>query len=103
MPGHGDEIDEPADVITEYLEHRMAREGQILAAVRGGAGTVGAVVTSVYSEVDPRLYPAASVSVLAHLRKLDIEGEVDLAATGRSAIKRSLIWNLGVRWKGVVT
>ena len=103
LPGHGDEISDPAEVIAEYLDHRMAREGQILAAVWGGAGTVGAVVTSVYSEVDPRLYPGAAVSVLAHLRKLDMEGKVDLGAAGRGSTEPSQVWNLGIRWNGAAT
>ena len=102
LPGHGDEIDDPAEVIAGYLDRRIAREGHILTAVRGGAGTVGAVVTSVYNEVDPRLYPAAAVSVLAHLRKLDMEGKVYLGAAGRGATEPSQVWNLGVRWKGGV-
>ena len=102
LPGHGHEIDNPAEVIAQYLEHRMARERQILAAVREGARTVGAVVASVYKEVDPRLHPAAAVSVLAHLRKLDAEGKVDLGPTGCDATEPSPVWRLRVRCKGVV-
>ena len=99
LPGHGHEITNPAEVVTEYLEHRAAREGQIVAAIRGGARTVGAVVESVYSEVDPSLHPAAAVSVLAHVRKLTAEGRVGVASPGRGTGKSS-IWTRGVRWKG---
>ena len=100
MPGHGEPMDDPAGVVSEYLEHRMAREGQIIGAVRSGAETVGAVVRSVYGGIDPRLHPAAAVTVLAHLRKLDEEGAVDLDVTGHGAVERSLLDNLGVRSKG---
>jgi glyoxylase-like metal-dependent hydrolase (beta-lactamase superfamily II) len=78
-PGHGPQIDQPAEVIDGYLRHRREREEQILAAVGGGAATVGAVVESVYQDVDPELHPLAARSVLAHLRKLSGEGRVDLA------------------------
>jgi glyoxylase-like metal-dependent hydrolase (beta-lactamase superfamily II) len=78
-PGHGPEIDRPAEVIDEYLRHRREREEQILEAVGGGAATVGAVVESVYQGVDPDLHTLATRSVLAHLRKLSGEGRVDLA------------------------
>lgn len=99
LPGHGHEILNPAEVITDYLEHRMVREGQIATAIRGGARTVGAVVESVYSEVDPRLHPAAAVSVLAHLRRLTAEGRIGLAPPGRGAATSS-VWGRGVEWKG---
>ena len=100
LPGHGHEIENPAEVITGYLEHRMVREDQIIAAIRGGARTVGAVVESVYCQVDPRLHPAAAVSVLAHVRKLTIEGKVGLASQGRPTAGSSAVWNRRVRWKG---
>lgn len=98
LPGHGHGIMNPAEVVTDYLDHRMAREGQIITAIRGGARTVGAVVESVYREVDPRLHPAAAVSVLAHIRKLAAEGRVSLASPGRGAATSS-IRSRGVRWK----
>ena len=75
-PGHGPVIDDPDTVIAEYIAHRTEREGQILAAVRAGADSVGAVVEAVYHDVDPSLHPAAALSVNAHLRKLADEGEV---------------------------
>ncbi|HAX80964.1 MAG TPA: MBL fold metallo-hydrolase [Actinobacteria bacterium] len=81
-PGHGPIMRDPDRTIGEYLEHRRQREAQILAAIDGGATTVGAVVRKVYAEVDPRLHPAAAVSVDAHLRKLADEGVVDYRGGG---------------------
>jgi glyoxylase-like metal-dependent hydrolase (beta-lactamase superfamily II) len=75
-PGHGPEIDQPTEVISWYLEHRRQREEEILAAVRSGAGTVGAVVEVVYRDVDSSLHPLAARSVIAHLRKLAGDGRV---------------------------
>ncbi|MBI5156884.1 MAG: MBL fold metallo-hydrolase [Acidimicrobiia bacterium] len=75
-PGHGPIITEPDRVVGDYLSHRLERERQILAAVRSGAATVGAVVQQVYADVDPALHLPAAVSVDAHLRKLADDGLV---------------------------
>jgi glyoxylase-like metal-dependent hydrolase (beta-lactamase superfamily II) len=80
-PGHGPEMDDPAAVIDHYLQHRLEREQQVLAAVRAGAATLGEVVEAVYENVDPQLHPLAAFSVEAHLRKLAAEGMVELGAT----------------------
>lgn len=79
-PGHGPVIDDPDETIGRYLEHRRERESAILDAVRGGAGTVDAVVAVVYTDVDARLHPVAAVSVAAHLRKLAGDGMVHFDA-----------------------
>jgi glyoxylase-like metal-dependent hydrolase (beta-lactamase superfamily II) len=80
-PGHGPVLDSPDETIRSYLDHRREREAMILDAVRSGAGTVDAVVADVYDDVDIRLHPVASVSVVAHLRKLAGEGLVEFDAT----------------------
>lgn len=77
-PGHGEEIDSPTQVIDWYIAHRIERERQILAAVEGGAGTVGGVVETVYADVDHALYPLAQRNVVAHLRKLAVDAAVRL-------------------------
>ena len=84
-PGHGPEIEEPAEVVSWYLEHRRQREREILAAVRSGAATVGAVVETVYADVDSSLYPLATHSVMAHLRKLAHDGLVEFDGDGWSS------------------
>lgn len=76
LPGHGPVIDRPRQKIEEYIAHRFDRERQILAAVEAGAMTPLEVVDEVYAEVDPRLYPMATQTVEAHLRKLVREGRV---------------------------
>lgn len=83
-PGHGETIDDPDMVVEQYLAHRREREAQIVAAVRSGAATVGAVVAAVYADVDPALHPAAAVSVDAHLRKLAAAGVVTYSGGGWS-------------------
>jgi glyoxylase-like metal-dependent hydrolase (beta-lactamase superfamily II) len=76
LPGHGAEMDRPAEVIDWYLAHRRQREEEILEAVAGGATTVEEVVEVVYRSVDPALHPLAARSVRAHLVKLAAEGRL---------------------------
>lgn len=81
-PGHGPVMEDPDAMIDEYIDHRLEREAQVLAAVHAGAGTVGGVVELVYRDVDPILHAAAAISVEAHLRKLADEGLVTVAGPG---------------------
>lgn len=75
-PGHGGEIERPAEVVDWYVAHRMQRHEEVLAAVVAGAGTVGEVVERVYAGVDPALHPLAARSVNAHLMLLAEEGRI---------------------------
>ncbi len=81
-PGHGPELPDASGAIATYLEHRLERERQIVAAVAAGAGTVDEIVTVVYAEVDPSLYPAAAYQVRIQLRKLESEGRVMMPPGG---------------------
>jgi glyoxylase-like metal-dependent hydrolase (beta-lactamase superfamily II) len=75
-PGHGPEMDHPAEVISWYLAHRRQREAEILAAIRSGCRTIESIVETVYAEVDSSLHPLAAKSVAAHLEKLVEDGLV---------------------------
>ena len=74
LPAHGPEIDDPARLIAEYLDHRRRREDQIVAALADGCQTREAIVDRVYTGLAAGLRRAASESVLAHLIKLRDEG-----------------------------
>lgn len=82
-PTHGGPISAPREFITALISHREARERQILAGVASGLDTVTALVKVIYSEVDPRLHPAASMSVRAHLAHLVDRGRLAAGADGR--------------------
>ena len=69
-PGHGNAIDDAGRAISDYIEHRLEREQQILAAIRDGASTVGDVVDAVYAEVPQGLRGAAAHQVRVQLTKL---------------------------------
>lgn len=75
-PTHGAPVTGVVPFLAAYRAHRLDREAQILARVRAGDRTIGDMVPILYSAVDERLWPAASLSVLAHLIKLVGEGRV---------------------------
>src|SRR5207247_7980809 len=76
-PAHGPVIEDGPAKITEYLEHRMLRERQILDALADGVETIPAIVARIYVDVAPALHPAAALSVESHLTKLAREGRAD--------------------------
>jgi glyoxylase-like metal-dependent hydrolase (beta-lactamase superfamily II) len=78
-PTHGEPIDDPQTFVRLLLQHRTAREDQILACLRLGLNTLQAMVPVIYAEVDRRLHPAAAQSTRAHLAKLAQEGRVTKA------------------------
>jgi glyoxylase-like metal-dependent hydrolase (beta-lactamase superfamily II) len=75
-PTHGAPITDPAPFLRAYLDHRLEREAQILACLRGGVNTIPEIVARLYADVDQRLHPAAARSVLAHLIQLEAQGRV---------------------------
>ena len=75
-PTHGPPVTEVAPFLAAYKAHRLAREAQILARLEAGDRTIGEMVPVLYAAVDRRLWPAASLSVLAHLIRLVRLGRV---------------------------
>ena len=70
LPGHGPELSSAGLAAEQYLAHRQARLDQVRAAVAAGAQTAEQVVETVYADVDPVLWPAATLSVRAQLAYL---------------------------------
>lgn len=66
-PAHGDPVANPQRLVRGMLGHRKQREGQILRGLREAPATIAAMVARMYVGIDPRLFPAAERSVLAHL------------------------------------
>ena len=76
-PGHGHLITDPLERIDAYVEHRLAREAEILDAVtQAGTTTIPELVARIYPDLVEELVPRAAQSVHAHLRKLADEGRV---------------------------
>jgi glyoxylase-like metal-dependent hydrolase (beta-lactamase superfamily II) len=76
LPAHGPVIDQPAELLREYIEHRHVREQQVLNAIRVGVSNVDEIVSRIYPTLTAPLVPMARESVLAHLIKLERDGKV---------------------------
>ena len=80
-PGHGPLVMDPRERLRAYVDHRDAREAQILAALeRGRPRTSWEIMLALYPDVDERLRRAADGNVRAHLRQLEAEGRVRVHA-----------------------
>jgi glyoxylase-like metal-dependent hydrolase (beta-lactamase superfamily II) len=84
-PTHGAPVTEPQPFLHAFLEHRLEREAQVLAAVRSGQSDIEGMVKSMYADVREELHKAAARSVLSHLIKLVDDGEVTVEGKGKSA------------------
>ena len=73
-PTHGGPIRDPKAFVKAYIEHRHEREAQILACLRDGVSSISDMVQRIYLGLDPRLRPAASLSVYAHLLQMTKDG-----------------------------
>ena len=75
-PTHGAPITEPGPFLEAYKAHRLGREAQVLARLAAGDRRIADMVPVLYAAVDSRLWPAASLSVWAHLIALQRAGAV---------------------------
>ena len=58
------------------MRHRAERDAQVLAALKDGLDTPASIAGRIYVGLDPSLERAAVDTVLAHLVKLETEGQV---------------------------
>lgn len=75
-PTHGAPITAPGPFLEAYRIHRRGREAQVLARLAAGDRRIADMVPALYAAVDSRLWPAASLSVWAHLIALEQAGRV---------------------------
>jgi glyoxylase-like metal-dependent hydrolase (beta-lactamase superfamily II) len=78
-PTHGPPVTEVAPFIAAYRSHRLDREAQIIERLQAGQSRIKDMVPIMYAAVDPRLFPAAAHSVLAHIIRLVRLGRVRVA------------------------
>jgi glyoxylase-like metal-dependent hydrolase (beta-lactamase superfamily II) len=83
FPGHWDPVEDPMAKLTEYREHRLDRERQVLRALDEGPAEASELTRRVYAaEVSGKeLQRAAEMTLLAHLDKLVAEGRVRLTGS----------------------
>jgi glyoxylase-like metal-dependent hydrolase (beta-lactamase superfamily II) len=75
-PAHGPAVVKPRQLVRGLIGHRRQREAQILKLLDQGVGAIPEMVEQMYKGLDPKLFPAAGRSVLAHLIDLDLRGLV---------------------------
>ena len=76
LPGHGPPVSEPLRKIQELIDHRLAREDQVLRLLAEGKATANGLLAAIYPELDRRLLPMARWQIESHLDKLLKEGRV---------------------------
>ncbi len=75
-PGHGEAVRDPQRFVRAMIHHRRQREAAIFARIKAGDHTIAQVVAHVYENLNPSLKGAASLTTLAHLESLIIDGHV---------------------------
>jgi len=75
-PGHGPIVTDARAKLTEYIEHRLAREQALLTALGRGARTIDAMVAGAWADAPAQMRPAVELTLAAHLDKLEEEGRL---------------------------
>ena len=75
-PTHGTCIKDVKTFVRAFIAHRLDREKQILECVTQGVPLIKDMVRIMYTETDPKMYPAAERSVLAAMERLVSSGQV---------------------------
>lgn len=70
LPGHGGAVKGARKLVTQYIEHREARETAILRKLSRGESDIPGIVQAIYIGLDPRLAKAAALTTFAHLETL---------------------------------
>jgi glyoxylase-like metal-dependent hydrolase (beta-lactamase superfamily II) len=75
-PGHGPLVLDPAAKLREYREHRLERERALVVALEAGARRVDELLARAWPDAPAALRLPATVTLAAHLDKLDEEGRL---------------------------
>lgn len=75
-PGHGPVVHEPQAKLEQYISHRLDRERRLIAALDRGKRSVGDLLDEAWADAPEELRPPATVTLAAHLDKLDDEGRL---------------------------
>jgi endoribonuclease LACTB2 len=82
LPAHGSPTGRSRQTLEDALEHRLQREDQLLATLRNGPRTVGALFDEIYRGLPDNLRRCAELQILGGLIKLQREGRVEATADG---------------------
>ena len=75
-PAHGPPVETPQRLVKKLIGHRRMRERQVLGLLEPGARRINELVPAMYAGIDRALWPAAGLSVRAHLIELERRGKV---------------------------
>ena len=71
LPTHGEAISNPHKYVRGLITHRKMRENQILEELKKNDSSINQMIPKFYSTTDKKLWPAASMSMLATLKSLE--------------------------------
>lgn len=78
-PGHGELMDQPMEIIDWTVKHRLQRERKIIdKLIEHGPADLDTLTPEVYDDVDKSLHFMASMSLWAHLIKLESESKAEV-------------------------
>lgn len=76
LPGHGPVINNPQALLQEYIDHRLARERQVLHWLNQGLTAAAAIAAQIYADKPASVLGIATMQVEAHLEKLRKNGRL---------------------------
>ena len=76
FPTHGESIKDPHKYVRGLIAHRKMREVQILEELKKNSASINQMVPKFYSTTDKKLWPAASMSLLATLKSLEKKNKI---------------------------
>lgn len=82
FPAHGSPSGGVVQRIRALVEHRLGREGKVVAALGDSSQTLAELVPVVYTDTPRELWGWAERSLLAHLEKLERDGRVVRSGEG---------------------
>jgi len=72
--GHGPVIDDPLQLIADYIAHRRLRDEQVAACLRDGVTDPELMLPRIYPDLSSSLKTAALATIAAHIEKLREDG-----------------------------
>ena len=84
LPAHGSPSARPGKTIDECIDHRLRREGQLLAELNASPRSVADLARELYKGLAPTMMRFAELQILAGLQKLEREGRVHVNGEGDS-------------------
>jgi len=80
LPAHGLPIEDPAARLAFYVQHRLAREAKVVAALAtfSSSASLDELVPIAYADTHQQAWPFARLALEAHLIKLSREGRASV-------------------------